>query len=177
MKKILILLIVVCLPYFGYTKWIRGDAATVSFDAEQTIITKGDNTFIATEASDYTAELRVYGIQDASGDSGWNPMGHATHLFMATPLKDTDGAGVCEKNAVAKASMICVHAPGSDLKERIADIEKIQDLRCVWVSGKKMRIESFRYQDEDHSSSLTRQGKIDPRYVVLLDDIQTISCE
>ena len=177
MKKLLMLLIVVGLTYFGYTNWIKGNAAAVTVDSDGVVITRGDNTYYGTPGRDYQAELRLYGVMKDFDSDGWSPMGHATHVFMALPVSQMDPPDVCEKGAVAKATFINIHAQGEDLIERIAAIEQIQGRRCVWVSGKNVDIDEFFYKDEDHSSSLTRQGKMDPRSVVMLDDIEVISCD
>lgn len=176
MKKLLMLLIVVGLSYFGYTKWIQGSAAAITYDSDGVVFTQGDNTFYATEGPDYHAELRLFGIVKDFSGSGWNPVGHTTHMFMALPVSQLDPPDVCENKAVARAKYINVNAQGDELKDRLTAIEQIDGRRCVRVSGKKMRIEEFFYKDEDHTSSLTPQGKMDPRSVIVLNDIEVISC-
>ncbi len=168
MKKIIVIIILCGIGYLG-SKNINSDHNVLSIaDGNERIIENGENKFVIEIFSDYNKELRIYGIND-NDSSGWSPIAYADYIFVASPdIEDTEN---CEANSAADAPFINIIAANEDVRNSIRNLKKTVGRRRATIIGGKVYIKEFFFKGEDHSDALKKQGKMNPRSAIWIQEI------
>ncbi len=168
MKTLIIIILFFSLVFFLSN---AGNVIKITTDVNDMVIEVGDNSFVATIMSDYEEDLRIYGITVNDEDKGaWSPFGYAKYIFMASPLKGMKEG--CEKNDAMRAPLYNMIVEDRSIDRKIDTLIDMTDgRRSATIIGKKVYIEESFYKEEDHSDSLKKQGKIDPRHAILIEKI------
>lgn len=168
--KTTILIIMACvLGFFAYQHVGSSHSNTkISKDGGDIVIKSGDNTYVAEIASDYNEELRIYGINDNDSE-GWTPLGYARYILVAGPW--TGDTEECERRDAAKAAYLNIIVDDNSLIDTFEDLKSEQGRRTATLIGEKVFIKEYYHNDEDHSDSLAKQGKLDPENAIIVSEI------
>lgn len=148
----------------------RANDTQTIIDGDSIIFKSGENKFIAEIVSDYSENLRIYGIND-NNERGWSPLAYATYFLVAGPYR---GDSIdCERDDALNAPFLNIIVEDQDLKNEINKLKSVQGRRSATLIGKKIRIKKFIYKDEDHTDVLKRQGRMDPASAIMIDEIIT----
>jgi hypothetical protein len=169
MRTIILIILASIVGILGCQKLGSGHSNTkITEEGDDIVIQSGDNTYVAEIVSDFEEELRIFGINDNDSD-GWNPIGYARYIFVAGPYSgDTEE---CERRDAKNASWINVIVDDKTLVNAIDDLKNEEGRRHATIIGNQVAIKEYYHNDEDHSKSLTRKGKLDPGNAIIISDI------
>ena len=169
MKTIILIIMACVLGFFAYQYVGSSNSSTIiSEDGNDLVIENGDNTYVAEVVSDFNEELRIYGIND-NDSKGWTPIGYARYILVAGPW--TGDTEECERRDAAKASYMNIIVDDNSLLDTFEDLKSVEGRRTATLIGEKVIIKEYYHNDEDHSDSLAKQGKLEPNNAVIVSEI------
>ena len=169
MKTIILIIMACVIGLFAYHYVASSHSSTIiSEDGDHLVIESGDNTYVAEIVSDYNEELRIYGINDNDSE-GWTPLGYARYILVAGPW--TGDTEECERRDAAKAAYLNIIVDDNSLIDTFEDLKDVQGRRTATLIGEKVFIKEYYHNDEDHSDSLTKQGKLDSNNAIIVSEI------
>lgn len=203
MKKILIIGLAILCVFLGVNRLLKerrnsprsrsraskSKSVEISFRGQEVEIVKGPQRYLLEASPEFTTDLRVFGYNPLpygtdNDDKPLHMIPIITHVFIATSLESNKAIFekyLCEQKAVDQASMLHVLVNDQKVSETIGALQNAQDSRkCARITGRNLRLKKYFFQGEDLTGTgewSPTQFNFDPEAILLLSDIEGISCQ